>query len=49
MLSVKTGKVLVDMRVLRSTGGPFNIRPAEWARDELQAALHNIIWEESGK
>ena len=49
MLSVKTGEVLVDMRVLRSTGGPFNIRPAEWARDELQAALHNIIWEESGK
>jgi len=49
MLSVKNGEVLVDMRVLRSTGGPFNIRPAEWARDELQAALHNIIWEESGK
>ncbi len=49
MLSVKTGEVLVDMRVLRSTGGPFNIRPAEWARDELRAALHNIIWEEPGK
>ena len=49
MLSVKTGKVLVDMRVLRSTGGPFNIRPAEWARDELKAALHNIIWKELSK
>ena len=49
MLSVKTGEVLVDMRVIRITGGPFNIRPAEWARDELQAALHNIIWEEPGK
>ena len=49
MLSVKNGEVLVDMRVLRSTGGPFNIRPAEWARDELQAALHNIIWEELSK
>lgn len=49
MLSVKTGKVLVDMRVLRSTGGPFNIRPAEWARDELMAALHDIIWKEPGR
>ena len=49
MLSVKTGKVLVDMRVLRSTGGPFNIRPAEWARDELKAALHSIIWKELSK
>ena len=44
MLSVKTGDVLVDMRVRRSTGGPFNIRPAEWARDGLKVALHNIIW-----
>jgi hypothetical protein len=49
MLSVKTGEVLVDMRVIRITGGPFNIRPAEWSRDELQAALHNIIWEELSK
>jgi len=49
MLSVKTGKVLVDMRVLRSTGGPFNIRPAQWARDELRAALQDIIWKEPGK
>lgn len=49
MLSVKNGEVLVDMRVLRSTGGPFNIRPAEWARDELRAALHNIIWKELSK
>ena len=43
MLSVKTGDVLTDMRVRRSTGGPFNIRPAEWSRDELNAALHDII------
>jgi hypothetical protein len=49
MLSVKTGEIWVDMRVLRSTGGPFNIRPAQWARDELQAALHDIIWKELGK
>jgi hypothetical protein len=49
MLSVKTGEVIVDMRVLRSTGGPFNIRPAEWSRDELRAALHNVIWKELSK
>ena len=42
-LSVKTGDVLTDMRVKRSTGGPFNIRPAEWCRAELNAALHEII------
>ena len=45
MLSVKTGDVLTDMRVRRSTGGPFNIRPAEWSRDELKAALSDIIKE----
>ena len=49
MLSVKTGEVFVDMRVIRSTGGPFNIRPAEWSRDELKAALNNIIWKELSK
>jgi hypothetical protein len=49
MLSVKTGEVFVDMRVIRSTGGPFNIRPAEWARDELKAALHDIIWKKLSK
>ncbi len=42
-LSVKTGDVLTDMRVKRTTGGPFNIRPAEWSRLELNAALHDII------
>lgn len=49
MLCVKTGEVLVDMRVARSTGGPFNIRPAEWARDELRVAMHDIIWKEPGR
>jgi hypothetical protein len=43
MLSVKTGDVLSDLRVRRSTGGPFNIRPAEWSRDELREALREII------
>lgn len=45
MLSVKTGAVLTDMRVRRNTGGPFNIRPADWSGDELKAALHDIIWQ----
>jgi hypothetical protein len=42
-ISVKTGAVLNDMRVKRLTGGPFNIRPAEWSRIELQSALDEII------
>jgi len=42
-LSVKSGTVLSDMRVKRFTGGPFNIRPAEWARMELNAALEDIV------
>ncbi len=42
-LSVKSGAVLTDMRVKRFRGGPFNIRPAEWARKELSAALNDIV------
>jgi hypothetical protein len=42
-LSVKSGTVLTDMRVKRFTGGPFNIRSAEWARIELSTALKEII------
>jgi hypothetical protein len=44
-LSVQSGSVLADMRVKRSTGGPFNLRPAEWAGTELNAALRAIIEE----
>lgn len=43
VLSTKTGAVLNDMRVKRLTGGPFNIRPAEWSRAELNSALKEII------
>ncbi len=43
ILSVKSGSVLGDMRVKRITGGPFNIRPAEWSRVELREALKEII------
>lgn len=43
VISVKTGHTLTDMRIKRVTGGPFNVRPAEWSRIELNAALHSII------
>jgi hypothetical protein len=46
VLSVKSGEVLSDMRVKRYTGGPFNIRPAKWSGDELNAALRKIIDQE---
>jgi hypothetical protein len=49
MLSVKTSDVLMDMRVRRSTGGPFNIRPAEWSRNEFKAALQGIIGKEKNE
>jgi len=46
VVSVKTGIILTDMRVKRVTGGPFNIRPAEWSRAELNAALRSVIKKE---
>lgn len=45
-LSTKTGTVLNDMRIKRMTGGPFNIRPAEWSGAELRAALSEIMEKE---
>ena len=43
VMSIKSGKVLNDMRIKRVTGGLFNIRPAEWSKDELYAALLKIV------
>ena len=43
VISVKTGKVLNDMRVQRVTGGLFHIRPAEWSKDELYLALKQLV------
>jgi hypothetical protein len=43
VVSVKTGTTHMNMRVKRVTGGPFNIRPAEWSRAELYAAIRSII------
>ena len=45
VLSTRTGIALNDMRVKRVTGGPFNIRSAEWSREELRSALNEIIGE----
>lgn len=42
-ISVKSANTFIDMRVKRVTGGPFNIRPAEWSRTEFNAALSSII------
>jgi len=42
-ISVKTGAVINDMRVKRVTGGPFNVRPAEWSRVELNSGLNEAI------
>jgi len=41
-ISLKDGRILNNMRIKRVTGGPFNIRPAEWSKDELNAALQSI-------
>ncbi len=43
VISLKDGKILNNMRIKRVTGGAFNIRPAEWSKDELNAALQSII------
>lgn len=43
VISIKTGEVLNDMRIKRETGGLFNIRPAEWSKDELYSALISIV------
>jgi hypothetical protein len=43
VISTKTGTVLNDMRVKQVTGGAFNVRPAEWSREELSSALAKTI------
>lgn len=42
-LDVNLAEVIIDARVKRSTGGPFNIRPAQWSGEELYAGLSSII------
>lgn len=43
VISVETGAILNDVRLRRSTGGPFNIRPAHWSGDDLREAHRDII------
>lgn len=43
VIATKTGSILTDMRIKRSRGGPFNVRPVAWAQAEFGAALRNII------
>ena len=43
VVTTKTNSVVADLRVKRSTGGPFHVRPATWAEAELVAALHAVI------
>ncbi len=35
VLSLKNAEVLMQRCIKRTTGGPFHIRPADWASDEL--------------
>lgn len=42
-IATETSSVLIDLRVKRSTGGPFHLRPASWAEAELEAALRAAI------
>jgi len=42
-IAVQTGTVIADLRMKRTTGGPFNLRPAAWSEEELCAALKDIL------
>jgi hypothetical protein len=42
-VTTEASSVLVDLRVKRTTGGPFHLRPASWAEAELEAALRGAI------
>ena len=42
-LGTADGSVMLDARVRRFTGGPFQLRPAKWAEDELTAGLAELV------
>lgn len=42
-IATESGAILSDMRVRRSRGGPFNVRPVDWAQAEFAAALREVI------
>ena len=35
--------VRLDARIQRATGGPFQLRPPEWAEEELERALERVV------
>lgn len=35
--------VRLDARIQRATGGPFQLRPPEWAEEELESALEQVL------
>ncbi|MEZ4217036.1 MAG: hypothetical protein R3E88_11205 [Myxococcota bacterium] len=43
MLRTRDGAVWLDRRVRRTSGGPFQLRPAAWAEDELAAGLRAAL------
>ncbi|MET0052664.1 MAG: hypothetical protein ABW095_16500 [Candidatus Thiodiazotropha sp.] len=43
VLATRTGEVLQDLRVNQVTRGVFNIRPASWSEEELEAGLRAVI------
>ncbi len=45
VLATRTSEVLQDLRVRRVTRGVFNIRPASWSEEELEAGLRAVIGE----
>jgi hypothetical protein len=40
-----SGETLLDLDHRRTVGGPFTLRPAAWAEDELEAALRDLLYE----
>jgi hypothetical protein len=42
-LATDPARVLLDLRIDRTTGGPFHLRPASWSEPELEAALREVL------
>ena len=42
-IHLPTRRVLLDARVARTTGGPFQLRPAAWAEREFVDAFESLL------
>jgi len=42
-IHIPTQRVLLDARIRRVRGGPFQLRPASWAQAELEGALVSLV------